>query len=115
MYAYLLANRRSVEALSLVASKWLVKDSGTYENGRGTPNEMKEFVADGSMKSFVLWNLASLGCFAAVELASGKITGVQGQTPTAGRLSSFTVGEGNTIVLGPSLRFSASSIGQFDF
>ena len=71
---------------------------------------MKKFVADGTVKSFVLWNPADLGylaAYAAIELASGKITGAQGQTPTAGKLGSFAVGADNKIVLGPPLRFSA--------
>jgi rhamnose transport system substrate-binding protein len=100
-----------------------VLDSPKYRGkvlltGLGTPNEMKKFVADGTVKSFVLWNPADLGylaAYAAIELASGKITGAQGQTLTADKLGSFTVGADNKIVLGPPLRFSASNIGQFNF
>ncbi len=42
-----------------------------------------------------------------VALTSGKITGTQDQTLTAGKLGSFTVGADNTIVLGPTLHFFA--------
>ena len=38
---------------------------------------MKKYVADGTVKEFELWNPANLGylaAYAAVELASGKIT-----------------------------------------
>ena len=51
--------------------------------GLGTPNEMKKYVADGTVKQFELWNPADLGylaAYAAVELASGKIKGDSGQT-----------------------------------
>ncbi len=106
-----------------VAVAAAVLDSPRYRGkvlltGLGTPIEMKKFVADGTVKSFVLWNPADLGylaAYAAIELASGKITGAQGQTLTAGKLGSFTVGADNTIVLGPPLRFSASNLGQFNF
>jgi rhamnose transport system substrate-binding protein len=86
--------------------------------GLGTPDSMKKFVADGTVKEFELWNPANLGYlagYAAVELASGKITGAQGQTFTAGKLGSFTVGADDTVLLGPPFVFSASNINQFNF
>jgi rhamnose transport system substrate-binding protein len=86
--------------------------------GLGTPNEMKKYVADGTVKEFELWNPADLGylaAYAAVELASGKITGAPGQTFTAGKLGSFTVGADSTVLLGPPYVFSASNISQFNF
>ena len=91
-----------------IAVAGAVLDSPKYRGkvlltGLGTPNEMKKFVVDGTVKSFVLWNPADLGylaAYAAIELASGKITGAQGQTLTAGKLGSFTVGADNKIVLG---------------
>jgi len=86
--------------------------------GLGTPNEMKKFVSDGTVKSFELWNPADLGYlagYAAVELASGAITGSQGQTFTAGKLGSFTIGADNTVLLGPPFVFDASNISKFNF
>ena len=47
----------------------------------GTPNEMKKYVGDGTVKEFVRWNPANLGYLAAcaaVEIASGQITGATG-------------------------------------
>lgn len=86
--------------------------------GLGTPDEMKKFVADGTVKSFELWNPADLGYlagYAAVELASGKITGASGDSFTAGKLGSFTVGDANTVLLGPPFVFDSSNIAKFDF
>jgi rhamnose transport system substrate-binding protein len=86
--------------------------------GLGTPDSMKKFVADGTVKEFELWNPANLGYlagYAAVELASGKITGAQGQTFTAGKLGTFTVGADDTVLLGPPFVFDASNINQFNF
>jgi rhamnose transport system substrate-binding protein len=86
--------------------------------GLGTPDSMKKYVADGSVQAFELWNPANLGylaAYAAVELASKKITAAQGQTFTAGKLGSFTVGADHTILLGPPFVFNKSNISSFNF
>ena len=100
-----------------------VLDSAKYRGkvaltGLGTPDEMKKYVSDGTVKQFELWNPADLGylaAYAAVELASGKITGTSGQAFTAGKLGSHTVGADNTVLLGPPFVFSSTNIGQFNF
>ena len=86
--------------------------------GLGTPDSMKKYVADGTVKAFELWNPANLGylaAYAAVNLASGKITNAAGQSFTAGKLGKFTVGAGHTILLGPPFVFNKSNISQFNF
>jgi rhamnose transport system substrate-binding protein len=86
--------------------------------GLGTPDSMKKYVSDGTVKSFELWNPANLGylaAYAAVDLASGKISGSQGQSFSAGKLGSFTVGGDNTVLLGPPFVFTASNINKFNF
>jgi len=106
-----------------IAAAAAVLDTSKYRGkvlltGLGTPNSMKKFVSDGTVKEFELWNPANLGYlagYAAVELASGKINGSQGQTFTAGKLGSFTVGADNTVLLGPPFVFNAGNIGQFNF
>jgi len=106
-----------------IAAAAAVLDTPKYRGkvlltGLGTPDSMKKFVADGTVKEFELWNPANLGYlagYAAVELASGKITGAQGQTFTAGKLGTFTVGADDTVLLGPPFVFNASNINQFNF
>jgi rhamnose transport system substrate-binding protein len=106
-----------------IAAAAAVLDTAKYRGkialtGLGTPNEMKKFVSDGTVKEFELWKPQDLGYlagYAAVELASGKITGAQGQSFTAGKLGSFTVGADNTVLLGPPFVFDSSNISQFDF
>ena len=106
-----------------IAAAAAVLDSAKYRGkialtGLGTPDEMKKFVSDGTVKEFELWKPQDLGYlagYAAVELASGKITGAQGQTFTAGKLGSFTVGAGNSVLLGPPFVFDSSNIAQFNF
>lgn len=106
-----------------IAAAAAVLDTAKYRGkialtGLGTPDEMKKYVADGTVKSFELWNPADLGylaAYAAVELASGKISGASGQSFTAGKLGSFTVGAANTVLLGPPYVFDAANINKFNF
>jgi len=106
-----------------IAAAAAVLDTAKYRGkvaltGLGTPDEMKKYVADGTVKAFALWNPANLGylaAYAAVELASGKINGTQGQTFSAGKLGSFTIGADKTVLLGPPFVFTASNINNFNF
>ena len=50
-----------------------------------------------------------------MALASGQISGAQGQSFTAGRLGSFTLGAQGVVTLGAPTVFDASNIGQFNF
>ena len=86
--------------------------------GLGTPNQMREYVKDGTCKAFALWNPADLGylaAYAAGALASGIITGKEGDTFTAGKLGEFTVGPNATVLLGDPFTFKADNIDQFNF
>ena len=86
--------------------------------GLGTPDSMKKYVSDGTVKAFELWNPANLGYlagYAAVAFASGHINGTQGQTFSAGKLGTFTIGADKTVLLGPPFVFNASNINQFNF
>ena len=60
-------------------------------------------------------NLGYLAGYAAVNVASKKLTGAQGQTFTAGKLGSFTVGPDSTVILGPPTVFDKANINQFHF
>ena len=100
-----------------------VVDSPKYKGkvavtGLGTPNSLKKYVADGTVQAFELWNPANLGylaSYAAVNLASKKITNAAGQSFTAGKLGKYTVGAQRTILLGPPFVFTKANISQFNF
>ncbi|AYF97329.1 rhamnose ABC transporter substrate-binding protein [Protaetiibacter intestinalis] len=86
--------------------------------GLGTPNQMRDFVEDGTVTAFALWNPSDLGylaAFAAKALITGEITGAKGDTFEAGKLGSFEVGDGGTVLLGDPYVFDADNIGDFDF
>ena len=106
-----------------IAAAAAVLDTAKYRGkvlltGLGTPDSLKKYVSDGTIKQFVLWkpnDLGYLAAYAAVEFASGKLDGSQGQTFTAGKLGSFTVGADKTILLGPPFTFDSANINQFNF
>jgi rhamnose transport system substrate-binding protein len=86
--------------------------------GLGLPNQMREYVKNGTVKKFALWNPADIGYLAAYAgsaLASGQITGAEGDKFTAGKLGEYTVGKDGEIVLGPPTEFTAENIDKFNF
>ncbi len=86
--------------------------------GLGTPNQMREYVEDGTVEAFALWNPSDLGylaTYATSALASGQITGAEGDTFTAGTLGEFTVGADGVVLLGEPFTFNADNIADFDF
>jgi rhamnose transport system substrate-binding protein len=86
--------------------------------GLGTPNQMREYVEDGTVTAFALWNPADLGylaAFAAKALIEGDITGEAGEVFEAGKLGEFEVGEDGVVLLGDPFVFDSENIGDFDF
>ena len=86
--------------------------------GLGTPNQMRDYVEDGTVTAFALWNPADLGYLAAYAtkaLIDGDITGAEGDEFEAGKLGSFTVGADGTVLLGDPFTFNKDNIGDFDF
>jgi rhamnose transport system substrate-binding protein len=84
--------------------------------GLATPNDMKAYVHDGTVKSVILWNTVDLGyltVYAAHALATGTLK------PGATTLSAGRLGEkqitGDQILLGDILVFTKENIDQFDF
>ncbi|OLF16345.1 rhamnose ABC transporter substrate-binding protein [Actinophytocola xanthii] len=86
--------------------------------GLGTPNQMREYIKDGTVKEFALWNPADIGylaAYAGVALVSGQITGKEGEKFEAGKLGEYEIGADGEIVLGPPTVFDANNIDDFDF
>src|SRR3569833_1441499 len=87
-------------------------------SGLGTPSQMRKFVKDGTVHKFELWdpgNLGYLAAYAAAALASGQITGAQGETFKAGKLGSRTIGVDGEVILGPPTVFDKNNIDDFHF
>ncbi len=86
--------------------------------GLGTPNQMREYVEDGTVTAFALWNPADLGylaAYAAKALIEGEITGEEGDSFDAGKLGEYEVGADGVVLLGDPFVFDAENIGDFDF
>ena len=86
--------------------------------GLGTPNQMREYVKDGTVNEFALWNPEDLGylaAYAAKALIDGTITGKEGDKFTAGKLGDYTVGADGTVLLGDPFVFDKSNIDKFNF
>jgi rhamnose transport system substrate-binding protein len=86
--------------------------------GLGTPNDMRQYVKDGTVQAFELWDpgkLGELAGYAAASLSSGIITGAKGETFTAGDLGKFTIGDKGVVLLGDPTVFNAQNIDQFNF
>src|SRR5437899_3437632 len=96
-----------------------VKKGGTVAlTGLGTPNQLRQYVKDGTIKGFELWNPSDLGYLAyyvAAMLVQGKIQGNVGDTFMAGKLGSYTIGANHVVVLGPPTVFNSANIDKFNF
>ncbi|MGW1913357.1 rhamnose ABC transporter substrate-binding protein [Streptomyces sp. NPDC002076] len=85
--------------------------------GLGTPNDMRKYVKNGTVNAFELWDPARLGDLAArtaVALASGQISGKEGETFKAGG-TTYTIGKDGVITLGKPTVFDAKNIDRFNF
>ncbi len=86
--------------------------------GLGTPNQMRDYVNNGTVTAFALWNPADLGylaSYAAKALIDGTITGKAGDSFKAGKLGTFKVGANGTVLLGDPYTFDKSNIAKFNF
>jgi rhamnose transport system substrate-binding protein len=84
--------------------------------GLSTPNDMRKYVLDGTVKSVVLWNTGDLGYLTvqtAEKLATGKLKAGD-KSIDAGRLGAKDI-VGDQVMLGKILVFTKDNIGQFDF
>ncbi len=84
--------------------------------GLSTPKSMKEFVKDGTVKTVILWNPVDLGyltVYVAKAVAEGALKPGASQIE-AGRLGKVKV-EGDQVLLGPPMKFTAENIDQYDF
>ena len=86
--------------------------------GLGTPDQMRKYVKDGTVKEFALWNPEDLGylaAYAADALVKGDIKGEEGDTFKAGKLGDYEVGANGEVLLGEPFKFNAENIDDFQF
>ncbi len=79
---------------------------------------MREYVENGTVAEFALWNPEDLGYLAAYvakALVDGDIKGDEGDTFKAGKLGDYTVGADGEVLLGDPFVFTKDNIGDFNF
>jgi ABC-type sugar transport system substrate-binding protein len=83
--------------------------------GVSTPKDMRDYVDDGTVASFVLWNPVDLG-YLTVHVANllRKKQVPENGTIKAGRLGEITI-RNREVLLGKPIRFTRENIGAFDF
>jgi rhamnose transport system substrate-binding protein len=94
-------------------------NSGTVQlTGLGTPNSLRAYVQDGTIKEFALWNVKNLGYltyYVAAKLVQGEIKGTPGEHFSVPTLGDYTIGDNSVILLGPPQVFDSTNIDQFNF
>ena len=84
--------------------------------GLSTPNDMKKYVHNGTVRTVVLWNTVDLG-YLTVYVAEALATGTLKEGATsmeAGRLGERPI-EGDNVLLGDIIRFTRDNIDEYDF
>ncbi len=109
-----------ISSVSFPGAAEAVKQGGqagrVLVTGLATPNDMKAYVHDGTVKSVVLWNTVDLGyltVYAADALARGGLK-AGASSLSAGRLGEKKI-VGDQILLGDILVFTRENIDQYDF
>ena len=106
------------------AAKYLQdNESACKLTGLGLPSEMQEYTGDDDAHScpyFYLWDMEGLGklsAYATMALVKGDITGVVGETFTAGDMGEYTITTaddgGTEIVLGEPLKFTPDNVAEY--
>lgn len=90
--------------------------SRVFVTGLSTPNSMRPFIKDGTVKEFVLWNPVDQG-YLAVHACKAQLDGTLTEASTslaAGRLGAVQV-NGGEVLLGAPVVFNATNIDDYDF
>jgi len=94
------------------------KTQQIHVTGLGTPNQMRQFIKDGSVKCFALWSPFDEGYVAghlAYQLATGAIKANPLVVFQAGTLGTRKIQDGNIVISTQPLTFTADNIDQFHF
>jgi rhamnose transport system substrate-binding protein len=109
-----------ISSVSFPGAAEAVKQAGksgeVLVTGLATPNSMRSYVEDGTVKSVVLWNTAELGYLTVMvgeALASGKLT--PGVTEFDGGKLGKKVVKGDEVILGDIMVFTKDNIADYDF
>lgn len=84
--------------------------------GAGTPNDNRQYVEEGTIEEFLLWNPIDLG-YLSVQVANAQVNDEMPNSGTfeAGRLGEVEVISEDQVLLGPPLVFNEENIDDYDF
>lgn len=107
-----------ITSVSLPGAAHGVRESGKSGKiavtGLSTPNTMRAYVKDGTVKTFILWSPVDLG-YLTIQAAKKLLEGEKLPEPlAAGRLGQIAI-KGTEVLLGPPIRFTKDNIDNFDF
>jgi rhamnose transport system substrate-binding protein len=94
----------------------LQKIGKVFVSGIGLPNDMRPFIKNGAVKSFVLWDPVKLGyltTWTGVQLVEGKSFAATNAVPSVGNVN-YNASQ-QALVLGPPITFDKSNIDQYHF
>jgi rhamnose transport system substrate-binding protein len=94
----------------------LHKIGKVFATGISTPSQMRPYVENGAVKSFVLWDPVKLGyltVWAGIQLATGKPFKAENVVPGLGTIK--YVASQKMLVLGPPVVFTKSNINKYSF
>jgi rhamnose transport system substrate-binding protein len=86
--------------------------------GLGTPNQMRRFIQNGTVKAFALWSPHDEGYVSghlAHQIATGKVKPAPGVKITIPRLGEREFRDKNVIITGPPVVFTKENIDQYKF
>ena len=108
----------AITSVALPAAAKATRDAGRSDSifvtGLSLPNQMREYVLDGTVEEFVLWSPVDLGYLTihvAHRLSEGKL---DPGTYDFGRLKDVQVTE-SEVLLGAPVIFNRDNIGEFEF
>jgi rhamnose transport system substrate-binding protein len=108
----------AITSVSLPGAAKAVRDAGKAEQifvtGLSLPNTMRQYVEDGTVKQFVLWNPVDLGYLTVHVAKLLRDKKLENGEQTIGHLGHIRVTPGE-VLLGPPKVFDRQNIGQYDF
>ncbi len=113
-----LAGIWAITSVSLPGAAKAVRDAGKadqiFVTGLSQPNTMRQYVEDGTVKQFVLWNPIDLGYLTVRVAKLLRDKKLESGEQTIGRLERIRVSS-EEVLLGPPMVFDRQNVGRYDF
>lgn len=110
------------DAVNLPVAARIIKSEGlsgqVAVTGLALPSQMANYVKDGTIRDFALWDVEKLGKLAyyvAYLVGTGQLDPKPGATFTAGDMGEFTINEDGEVLLGPLLFFTKDNVDQYKY